>query len=329
MEDEMISRISEYLKKERTMNEITKTFEISEIAVMTLVNKLRESGLNVVTVKKDKNIHIINMGELNLTNREEHTIELDGKDSFKVLVISDTRLCSKYQQLSILNEVYLKAYNNGVRTVFHCGDISEGLYSAKNKYADTVFKNDTMLQAQYIEENYPRIEGMQTLFITGNQDDTHLKTNGISIGRLIGESREDMLFLGNNQAIVNIAASKTMLRHPTDKIPYTVSYKQQQFMNSIRSENKVDVLLNGHYLQAERLPFRDIFEFSIPSLVATTPFMTDNSLNNNVGAFILEYHFDPKGNIDKIHWQFNPYYKTDETDYLKARPLVLKHKGGK
>ena len=324
MEKDMLKKMSEYLTKVRTIDEIKKDFDISEIEVMTIVHALRNNGFNIVCDMKDSNLHIVNMKENNLDVSTSQTIVVPKGKTFKVLVISDTRLCSKYQQLSILNELYRIADREGIDTVFHCGDISEGIYSSKNKYSDTVFRNDTNLQAEYIIENYPLVEGVKTLFITGNQDDTHLKTNGVNIGRLISEGRSDMIFLGNYGAVIKINASKTMLRHPTDKIPYTVSYKQQQFMNSIRSEDKVDVLLNGHYLQAERLPYRDMYEFSIPSLVATTPFMSDNSLNNNVGAFILEYGFDEKGNIKNIIWSLLPYYVTNDDDYKKTAPLRLK-----
>lgn len=328
MEKKLIQKMGEYLKKVRTMTEIKRDFNLSEIEVMTIVHLLRKDGVNIVCDMKDSNLHIVNMKENNLDVSSSEKIIVPKGQNFKVLVISDTRLCSKYQQLSIVNELYRIASSEGIDTVLHCGDISEGIYSSKNKYSDTVFRNDTNLQAEYIIENYPYVEGIRTLFITGNQDDTHLKTNGINIGRLISEGRRDMKFLGNYGAVIKINESKTMLRHPTGKIPYTVSYKQQQFMNSIRSEDKVDVLLNGHYLQAQRLPYRDMYEFSIPSLVATTPYMSDNSLNNNVGAFILEYVFDDKGKIKNIIWSLIPYYVTNDEDYKKAAPLRLK-KGSK
>lgn len=327
MDKELVYKIGEYLSKVRTIEEVKRDFDLNEIEVMAIVNILRDSGCNIVCDMKDKNLFIVNLKENNLGVDYRHTVTLEKGENFKTMVISDTRLGSKYQQLSILNELYLIANKEGISTILHCGNISEGIYSSKSKYSESVFKNDTELQAQYIIKNYPYIEGIQTLFITGNQDDTHLKAHGINIGRMISNEREDMTYLGHYSAIIRINESLTMLRHPTDKIPYTVSYKQQQFINSMRSEDKVDVLLNGHYLQAERLPYRDVFEFSIPSVCATTPFMQDNSLNNNVGAFILEYEFDNNKKLKNIVWSIIPYYVTKDDDYLKAASLHLKKKG--
>jgi hypothetical protein len=180
-----------------------------------------------------------------------------------------------------------------------------------------------MQQANYIINNYPYVEGINTYFITGDQDKTHMKKKGSDIGKKIASEREDMIYLGANRCTISIKNLKILMQHRKSKIPYTVSYKPQFYISSIRSEDKVDILLHGHWLQAEKMPFRGVEEFSVPGLVATTPKMKDEGIQNTTGAWILNIHLTPKGGLEKIEPEFIPFYVTDKNDYMKAKVLKL------
>ena len=60
---------------------------------------------------------ILNLDERNLNGDNIHTIDIGDENEFKALLISDTRLGSKYQQLSRLNNAYEEAFKNGYRNV--------------------------------------------------------------------------------------------------------------------------------------------------------------------------------------------------------------------
>lgn len=319
----LFEEIIDFIRKEKTLDEICKKFELSEFQVMGIVHDLKEVGENIIAVKKNNNICVQCRDEIEDLHDNSFTIPVEDNEHMKILAISDTRLCSKYEQLSILNDVYRKAYNAGIKTVIHCGDISEGLYSPASPYYDTIIRHDTESQANYIAKNYPLYEGMKTYFITGEKDHTHVSKEGISIGKLISSKRDDLVFLGPNHCLLTINNSKILVRHPKGKIPYTVSYKQQQYISSVRSEDKVDLILHGHWLQAEKLPFREVEEISVPGIVATTAEMTDNGLTNNIGAWIIDLSFNKEKKIDKINTEFIPYYKTIKNDFEVSKRVPL------
>lgn len=328
--DEIRVDLLDFIKKERSLEETSKHFDISENELMGLVKQLSDEGFMISTVIKDNQIQIMNKGTTDFTADNDYDIEIDS-NGFKTLVISDLNLGSKYQQLSFINEVYKKAYAEGVRNVIVCGDISAGLISPKNIYYNSLFKYDTHSQAEYIIDHFPKLEGMTTYFITGEKDHTHDIKSSESIGKMIAEKRKDMVYLGPNHCTVNLIhkdqetgkileQAKVLVRHPKGKVAYTLSYKPQQYISSMRSEDKVDMVLHGHYLQCEKMHYRGVEEISVPGMTATTPKMKDDGVQNSVGAWILDITLKKKG-IERVVPTFIPCYQTIQSDYLYAKPL--------
>ena len=328
--DEIRTDLLEFIKKERTIDETSKHFEISNNELMGFIKELTSEGFMISTVIKDNEIQIMNKGTTDFTADNDYDLFIDNS-SEKILVISDLNLGSKYQQLSFLNEVYKKAYAEGIRKVIVCGDISAGLISPKNIYYNSLFKYDTQSQAEYIIDNYPKLNGMKTYFITGEKDHTHEIKNSESIGKMIADKRKDMIYLGPNHCTVNLIhkdkdtgkileQAKILVRHPKGKVAYTLSYKPQQYISSIRSEDKVDMILHGHFLSCEKMHFRGVDEISVPGMTATTPKMKDDGSNNTVGAWILDIQLKKKG-IEKVVPTLIPCYQTIQNDYLSVKPL--------
>ena len=164
-------------KKEISLSEISRQLEINEYEVMALVRELRLTGINIVTQQRDDDIYMYNHGEKELTDENSYQFYTDEENEFKFVAISDTRFGSKSQQLSILNDIYIKANELGFRNVILCGNITEGLYPLNNIYSESNFLDDTLRQVDYIIKYYPHIDGMKTYFLTGYKDEIHLKKN--------------------------------------------------------------------------------------------------------------------------------------------------------
>ncbi len=326
MDNETKEKLLKLIKKEKSIENVAAALDITETQVLGLVNVLKEDGINIVEQKKDDGIYIINQGETreSITSKNFQT---NDSNEFRFLLISDTRLGSKYQQLSELNNLYQIADNLGIDTVIHCGNLSAGLYSIKSPYADTNFIDDTQGQIDYIVENYPYIEGITTYFITGKKDNEHLSKKGINIGRRIEQQRDDMKYLGNTSCTVNIDKAQMMLINSKLSKTYTVSYRAQQHIDSFRSEDKPDILLYAGHLQMENLTYRGVHTISVPSLCATTPEMNEKRYMNTVGAFFVTVKTDKYGKFESIKSMWSPYYKTNKKDYEKAKVLKLT-KGG-
>ena len=260
MDKEVMDLLLSMIKRERNLDEVATQFQVSKAELLGMINILKENGYNIVEQLKDDGIYIINQGETK-ESVSDKDFKTDDNNEFRFLLISDTRLGSKYEQLSELNNLYQIANNLGIKNVIHCGNLSAGLYSIKSPYANTNFIDDTQGQIDYIVNNYPYIEGITTYFITGKTDNEHLSKKGINIGRRIEQARPDMKYLGNTSCRVNIDKATMMLLNSKLSKTYTVSYRIQQHVDSFRSEDKPDILLYAGHLQMENLTYRGIHTF--------------------------------------------------------------------
>lgn len=324
LDDLDLKKFKDYTRKEKNCNDVCEKFNISLLEFSCIVSRLKESGTNIIVSGSGDDATVLNLDERNLNGDNIYTIDIGEDRKFEALLISDTRLGSKYQQLSRLNDAYMQAYRSGINKVIHLGDITEGLYPLKSKYYQTLFSDTTDSQVDYVIDNYPYIEGMTTYFITGDQDATHTTKNGVDIGRMISEERDDMVYLGNTRCLLNVRKMKILAQHlkigAFDRAK-TISLKPQDSIYAMRSEEKADIILDGHILASEQLTERGMREIAVPSLVATTPRIRSNAIPHNVGYVLLKTKLDKDGKLDNMEATFAPYYTTDQDDYSKVKVL--------
>lgn len=323
MNNDLLESIKNLTEKEISLSSVSSILNLSEFEVLGVLRELRQEGTNIGIQKKDDDIYLFNHGERENNKDNRYQFYTDEANEFKFVAIADTRLGSKYQQLTILNDIYLKAYEMGYRNVILCGNISEGLFPVTNAYSDTNFLADTLAQVDYITQYYPYVEGMKTFFITGTRDEKHLKNNKINIGRRISEVRDDMVYLGHISCNVSIDKANMFVFSPKLEKTYTVSYRPQQQVNSFRSEDKPDILLYGGLLQMEKMTYRSVKCISVPSVCATTKEMSDKRHANTVGAWYITITTDKYGNLMDVRAIDSVYYKTNKDDYTKRKVLKI------
>ena len=321
---EILKKIKDLTLKEISLSNISKNLELNEYEALGLISELKNEGINIITKKYDDDIYMLNQGEGELSDDNSYSFKTDSNNEFKFVAISDTRFGSKYQQLSVLNDIYSKAYDLGYMNVIHCGNISEGLYSITNIYSDTNFLDDTLRQVDYITESYPFIEGIKTYFITGSKDEKHLKNNKINIGKRIGDNRNDITYLGNSSCNIKIDKVNMLIFNPKLGKTYTVSYRPQQQIDSFRSEDKPDILLYGGLLQMEKFTYRNVHCISVPSVCATTKEMSDKRYSNTIGAWYITIKTNEKGYLESVKAIDSVYYVTNKNDYKSAKTLKIK-----
>lgn len=317
-------KLLELTKKEISLTSICEELKLNDYEVLGLIRELRLEGINIIIQKKDDDIYLFNKGEQELNENNTYNFSTDENHEFKFIAISDTRFGSKFQQLSILNDIYLKGFEMGYRNVILCGNISEGLYALTNIYAESNFLDDTLRQVDYITSYFPHIDGMTTYFITGSKDEKHLKNNKINIGKRISDIREDMIYLGYTSCTIKIDKTIMLVFNPKLAKTYTVSYRAQQQIDSFRSEDKPDILLYGGLLQMEKFTYRSVSCISVPSVCATTKEMSDKRYSNTVGAWYITIKTNKHGYLQEVRAIDSVYYKTNKDDYLKPKVLKIK-----
>lgn len=324
-----IKEFKEYTRKEKSVYDVCSRFDLNILEFSCVVAKLKDTGINIIVSGNGEDATVLNLDERNMNGDNIYTLDIGTDKEFNALVIDSPRLGSKYQQLSRLNDAYLNAWQNGFDKVILCGDITEGLYPLNNEYYQTLFQDTTDSQIDYVIDNYPYIEGMTTYFITGDQDATHTKKNGIDIGRAISQEREDMIYLGNMRCQLNIRKMKILVQHlkigAFDRAK-TISFKPQDAIYAMRGEEFADIILDGHILACEQLTEKGMREIAVPSLVATTPRIRKSAVPHNVGYVLLKTYLTKDGKFKDMEATYAPYYKTDEDDYSVTKALRI---GGK
>ena len=170
-EQEVIEKLLELIKKEKNISDVSSVLELSEYEIIGILRDLIKKGKNIIVKQFDDGFHLLNKGDAVEKESSTYSFETDNSNEFKFVAISDTRLGSKSQQLSILHDIYRKAQEQDIHNVILCGNISAGLKPITD--TESNFIDDTQAQIDYIVANYPRYEGIKTYFIMGKEDNRY------------------------------------------------------------------------------------------------------------------------------------------------------------
>lgn len=250
---------------------------------------------------------------------KEYVTNWDGTQRIKFGLMGDTQINSKYTQLTYLHQYYDECERQEVQKVYHTGDIDEGEHMRKGHEYE-LYNHGADEHVEEICRVYPRRNGIETLFITGNHDASIYKESGFDIGRAIAQNRNDMIYLGRDCAVVRLTPNCTLeLRHPWDGTAYAYSYKPQKMVEAMEADSKPNILAIGHYHKAEYIFIRSVHVFQTGCFQMQTPFMRGKSIAAHMGGWIITVDVDENGYIKRIIPQFIPFYKPLPDDYKAWR----------
>lgn len=256
-----------------------------------------------------------------LQNQEPtiHDAKWKGDEVIRFAIIGDTQLGSKYTQLTFLNEFYKLCAEEGIHTVYHTGDITDGLKMRPgHEYELYEISADGMLKD--VVKNYPKYDGINTYFITGNHDASIYKHVGYDIGEAIAMRRPDMTYLGRDCAVIHLTPHCTLeLRHPWDGTAYALSYKVQKMIEAMESDSKPNILAVGHYHKAEYLFYRNVHCLQTACFQSQTPYIRGKGISVHIGGWIVTIHVAEDGTINSFAPQFIPFYNSIKDDYKNFR----------
>ena len=134
---------------------------------------------------------------------------------FKIGVVSDTHIGSRFQQLTHLNTFYKMCKEEGITDIFHSGDLLEGNGKLYRGQQFEMFLNGASNQVDYVVKHYPKIKGITTHMISGNHDFSFYKESGYDAVREICYQRDDIEYLGVFGAYITIGKTRFYLMHGT------------------------------------------------------------------------------------------------------------------
>lgn len=246
---------------------------------------------------------------------EHHIASWDGCEVVRFGLMGDTQFGSKYAQISHLHDFYDFCEREGIKNIYHTGDITDGI-KMRPGHEYELYEISADGQRDDVVKNYPYRKGITTHFITGNHDASLFKHVGYDIGRGIAEQREDLIYLGRDCAVVNLTPNCTLeLRHPWDGTAYAISYKIQKMIEAMEADSKPNILAVGHYHKEETLFYRNVHAIQTACFQSQTPFTRGKGISVFMGGFIITAHVDKNGYIQRYIPEFRPYYTAIKDDY--------------
>ena len=292
MEKELKDKLKYLINKKKSLVSICQELELKDYEVIGLVELMKQEGElvdyidgEIVKLKKPKKNNDVYEISHNLEN-------------LKLLLISDTHLCSKYDRLDILRYLYDKAEDNGVKHILHSGDFTDGK-SNRPEHIYELKEHSFQGQVDYCIDKYPKFSG-KTYAIQGNHDDWWYKSNGSEILKPISKAREDIIYLGSDVADIKIGKLKIRLFHGQGGIAYAKSYKIQKYLDTIPVNEKPDILQTGHIHQAFYYKQDNTHCFQTSCLEDQTPYCRGLGLSNEKSCWWVDVDFDDKGNVYSI-----------------------------
>jgi predicted phosphodiesterase len=209
------------------------------------------------------------------------------EDEFEFAIISDTHLCSRYEAINELHTFYAICKKMGIKDVVHAGDLIDGGMSHAG-WENEIHTFGVGRQVDYVVENYPKVDGITTYFISGSHDYSFWKRAGAEAGKMIAEKRSDMIYLGMILADVWLGNLKIRLIHPSGGAPYSKSYRAQKIAENIESGNKPHILVIGHLHYSVYFHYRNMHIFHAGCFQKQTPYLQEKSLNPDVGGWTVK-----------------------------------------
>ena len=292
MEKELINKLKYLINKKKDFTIICQELGLKDYEVIGLIELMKQDGelidyINGEIVKLKKPIK----------NNDVYEVKND-LEHLKLLLISDTHLCSKYDRLDILRYLYDKAEDLGVKHVLHSGDFTDGR-SNRPEHVYELKEASFQGQVDYCVEKYPAFSG-KTYVIQGNHDNWFYKSSGSEIMKPIAREREDIVYLGPDVADMKIGKLKIRLFHGNGGNAYAKSYKLQKYLDTIPVEEKPHILQTGHIHQAFYYKQDNTHCLQTGCLEDLTPYARSQGFSGDKSCWWLDINFDDKGNIYSI-----------------------------
>ncbi len=325
---EYINKLYRYMRHGSSVEEFMLKFHIKSTELQGILELCRIYGKNIDIVEKNGTI-VFEKSQTRTFITTKPDLTQEKLTLTEICVVSDTHFGNIHQQLHLLNQIYQEAYNRGIKIVLHCGDLVDGNYPNRPEQPRQQFLHGFDEQAGYVVDMYPKVEGITTKYILGSHDETHYKNGQATISNWVSRCRDDMEYLGQDSAAININGVKIFMDHPGGGSAQALSYKPQKRIEILESDFKPKILLIGHYHKSYSFVYRNVRGIEVPCLCDKTQFQQKQGLSNAVGAYFLTIYSDSKGNIQYFEPEeilFRPNDMWDEAgkDKNKVKQLVIK-----
>ncbi len=206
-------------------------------------------------------------------------------ENFSLGLMSDPHLCDKACKLDALNNYYDTISDRGIKYVLNAGDIFAGIGVYQGQENDVIcWGLDNQLD--YVVKNYPIRKGVITEFIGGNHDYSFTKKCGVDACRLLANEREDLVYMGMYNSMINLGGIEIELEHLKKSPPYAVSYHGQKYVE--RRAHKPNILLLGHRHTTMYLYYAGVHIFEGGTFQGSNTLSKELGFNEFIAGWIID-----------------------------------------
>lgn len=260
-----------------------------------LIAECRKDGLKIVYGKLDRTFFLSRASTPYSTPFDMSWLPNKGK----LGLVSDTHLCSDAERLDLIEKAYTRFEAEGIKTVIHAGDISDG-WEVYRGHVQHIKVAGCQNQAKYVIDHYPSRIGIKTFFIGGNHDmksfekqgvdQCSLMVNGFDKDNKHVDGRKDLVYLGQYSRMLMLPHEITaQVLHPHGGSAYAVSYPQQKRSREMRSDTRPHLQLSGHFHTFNWIVQDFTHMVALPAFQDETEFFIRLGFGRQMGFCILEY----------------------------------------
>lgn len=229
-------------------------------------------------------------------NDKPDITEIETKEIGRALfgAIGDTHLGSKKCNYEWLEKYYQKMKEMWVEIVLHAWDMVDGYWVYK-WHAFELNKHSMQEQIDDVVENYPKVDWIDTYFISWNHDEAWLKLAWYDIGKAIEWFRKDLHYLGFYNARIKLNGVDIELHHWGWSQSYAQSYKLQKMLENADPKDQPNVFLLWHFHTAMYMFYRKIHAFMVGAFQWETLLAKRFKLGNVNWWWVVEVILDNNG----------------------------------
>jgi predicted phosphodiesterase len=224
-----------------------------------------------------------------------YQVPLKGKGNvIRFGLIGDTHIGSLYHREDALRAYYARCREEGVTDILHAGDVLSGwrVYRGQEFELRPDAKSWPEQRDIFVQEA-GLTDGMRTVFVTGNHDNSFKKLVGLVPGDEFQRLVPSWKFIGQDIGDVDLVSPdglkfRVRLLHPGGGTAYAVSYHAQKIVEAMSGDQRPDLIAIGHYHKSLFLPaYRNVTSIMPGCFEDQTPFMIQRSIAAHVGGWIM------------------------------------------
>lgn len=184
-----------------------------------LFDKIRSGDLTAEEVETA--VRVLRKGK-----REAGCISLThnfrGRKHYKIGIIGDTHAGNRWADWNYVKSVMKFFKDEKADFVIHTGDMTDGPWQ-RHKNVLEQYAHGFDRQVEDFIKRFPDI-GVPIYIIDGNHDGWYRKGDGGIVGKTIAQRRDDVEYLGQDEANIRLGRLEMMMSHPDDGTAYAYCF---------------------------------------------------------------------------------------------------------